>query len=472
MTLLATTHALLGGPALALGVAAGGTAALASAVSYFISRLRLLVLSHALMGAVCIPGAWLLWPESLPPAPAWLVPMFGSATSYLCGQSLVFAALSRAKTSQVAPLLGLKIAMLAAIASMLPGEPLDLRQWIAVALSLVAAAMLQRGGGLQPAALALTLTACVTFAVADLFIVALIDGLQQTAAAAGSPLGRVRAGVLAMAVTYIVCGLLSAIVMLASRGRPTGRHDWRFAIRYAATWLVGMAALYFAYLLFFAGLDGVERKRVLALIVLFVACALFWSGFEQAGSSLNLFAERYTDRVVGAFTLPAGWFQSLNAIFIVIFAPVFSAIWVNLARRNLDPSTPVKFALGLIGMAIGFLMMFLAARVVADGLPAAAYWLVLTYLFHTFGELCLSPVGLSSVTKLVPHRFVGQSLGIWFLAVSLGNLVAGKIAGEFDADNVSAMPSQYLDIFWFGMVAAVVLFLLSPVVKRWMGGVK
>ena len=236
--------------------------------------------------------------------------------------------------------------------------------------------------------------------------------------------------------------------------------------------IVGMAALYFAYLLFFAGLNGVERKRVMALIVLFVACALFWSGFEQAGSSLNLFAERYTDRVVGAFTVPAGWFQSLNAIFIVIFAPVFSAIWVNLARRNLDPSTPVKFALGLIGMALGFLMMFLAARVVADGLPAAAYWLVLTYLFHTFGELCLSPVGLSSVTKLVPHRFVGQSLGIWFLAVSLGNLVAGKIAGEFDADNVSAMPGQYLDIFWFGMVAAVVLFLLSPVVKRWMGGVK
>ena len=236
--------------------------------------------------------------------------------------------------------------------------------------------------------------------------------------------------------------------------------------------IIAMAALYFAYLLFFAGLDGVEQKRVLVLIVLFVACALFWSGFEQAGSSLNLFAERYTDRVVGAFTVPAGWFQSLNAIFIVIFAPVFSAIWVNLARRNLDPSTPVKFALGLVGMALGFLVMFFAARIVAEGMPAAAYWLVFTYLFHTFGELCLSPVGLSSVTKLVPHRFVGQSLGIWFLAASLGNLVAGKIAGEFDADNVSAMPGQYLDIFWFGMVAAVVLFLVSPVVKRWMGGVK
>jgi POT family proton-dependent oligopeptide transporter len=241
---------------------------------------------------------------------------------------------------------------------------------------------------------------------------------------------------------------------------------------YGIVVIVAMAALYFAYLLLLAGLDGVEKKRVLALIVLFLACALFWSGFEQAGSSLNLFAERHTDRVVAAFTIPAGWFQSLNAVFIVIFAPVFSAIWVNLARRNLDPSTPAKFALGLVGMALGFLMMFFAARVVADGLPAAAYWLVLTYLLHTFGELCLSPVGLSSVTKLVPPRFVGQSLGIWFLAVSLGNLVAGKIAGEFDAENVGAMPGQYLDIFWFGMVAAVVLFLISPVVKRWMGGVK
>jgi len=241
---------------------------------------------------------------------------------------------------------------------------------------------------------------------------------------------------------------------------------------YGIVVILAMAALYFAYLLFLAGLDVVEKKRVLVLIVLFVACALFWSGFEQAGSSLNLFAERYTERTVGEFVIPAGWFQSLNAVFIVIFAPIFSAMWVNLARRNLDPSTPVKFALGLVGMALGFLVMFAAAHIVADGLPAAAYWLVLTYLLHTFGELCLSPVGLSSVTKLVPQRFVGQSLGIWFLAASLGNLIAGKIAGEFDADNVAAMPNQYLDIFWFGAIAALVLFLTSGIVKRWMGGVQ
>lgn len=240
---------------------------------------------------------------------------------------------------------------------------------------------------------------------------------------------------------------------------------------YGIVVIIGMAVFFFIYLLFLAGLGAIERKRVLVLIVLFIACALFWSGFEQAGSSLNLFAERYTDRVIGALTVPAGWFQSLNAIFIVVFAPVFSAMWVSLARQNLDPSTPVKFALGLVGMALGFLAMFVAARIVADGLPAAAYWLVLTYLLHTFGELCLSPVGLSSVTKLVPQRFVGQSLGIWFLAASLGNLIAGRIAGEFDAENVSAMPGQYLDIFWFGMIAALILLIISPVVRRWMGGV-
>lgn len=236
--------------------------------------------------------------------------------------------------------------------------------------------------------------------------------------------------------------------------------------------IVGMAALYFVYLLFFAGLDAAERRRVLVLVVLFFACALFWAGFEQAGSSLNLFAERNTDRTIGSFEVPAGWFQSLNAIFIVVFAPMFSALWVWLARRNMDPSTPVKFALGLLGMASGFLIMAAAAQVVAGGAQAAAYWLVLTYLLHTYGELCLSPVGLSSVTKLVPQRFVGQSMGVWFLATSLGNLVAGAIAGEFDSDNVAAMPGQYLDIFWFGTISALVLLLISPIVRKWMGGVK
>jgi POT family proton-dependent oligopeptide transporter len=236
--------------------------------------------------------------------------------------------------------------------------------------------------------------------------------------------------------------------------------------------IASMAVLYFAWILLFGGLDAVEKKRVGAIIVLFIACAAFWSGFEQAGSSLNLFAERYTDRLIGSFELPAGMFQSLNALFILLLAPVFSALWVSLARRNLDPSAPVKFALGLIIMGSGFLVMFQAAEIVAAGMKAAPYWLILTYLLHTMGELCLSPVGLSNITKLAPARYVGQMMGIWFLATSLGNLLAGLIAGEFDAENVAGMPAQYLQIVAFAVGVGLVTLLVSGPVKRWMGGVK
>jgi POT family proton-dependent oligopeptide transporter len=247
------------------------------------------------------------------------------------------------------------------------------------------------------------------------------------------------------------------------------------AVRLAAwgtTLIVSMAGGFFVYMIFFAGLDAVERRRMYAFGVLFVACAMFWSGFEQAGSSLNLFAERHTDRVIGGWEMPAAFLQSVNPIFIIIFAPVFSWLWVALARRNLDPSSPVKFAWGLILMAMGFLVMVGAANVLAAGQAPLPYWLVLTYLLHTFGELALSPVGLSTVTKLAPQRFVGQMMGVWFLAISLGNLIAGLLAGEFDADNVAALPQQFMQVFMFGAAAGVALLLISPVVKKWMGGVK
>ena len=236
--------------------------------------------------------------------------------------------------------------------------------------------------------------------------------------------------------------------------------------------VAAMALLYFVWILLFGGLDTVEKKRVGAIIVLFIACAAFWSGFEQAGSSLNLFAERYTDRLIGSMELPSGIFQSLNPVFILLLAPVFSTVWVALARRNLDPSAPVKFALGLIIMGSGFLVMFQAASLVAGGMKAAPYWLVLTYLLHTMGELCLSPVGLSNITKLAPARYVGQMMGIWFLATSLGNLAAGLIAGEFDAENVAGMPGQYLHIVLFAFGVGLLTLAVSGPVKRWMGGVK
>jgi POT family proton-dependent oligopeptide transporter len=240
----------------------------------------------------------------------------------------------------------------------------------------------------------------------------------------------------------------------------------------AAYVLVSMAAAYFLYLFFGAGLDPLERRRIVVVLVMFVACALFWSGFEQAGSSMNLFAKRYTDRFIGGFEIPAGWFQSVQPAFVILFAPVFSALWIALAKRNLNPAAPLKFAFGLLLMGLGFLFMVKAASIVAGGAQSPAYFLVLTYLVHTFGELCLSPVGLSTVTKLAPARFVGQMMGVWFLASSLGKLTAGLIAGSFDAGNLAAMPGRYLDIVLYGVGVGVVLLLIARPVTRLMGGVK
>lgn len=286
-------HVHLGSGAVAFGVTAGFVAALASSVSYLISRhhsskggssLRLLVIAHAMMGAACLPTAWLLWPAGLPATRAWIMPLIGSSCSYLGGQAVVFAALARADTSRVAPLLGLKIAMLACIVSFFPGEPLDLRQWVAVGLSIVAALMLQRGGGMRMAAVGFTLAACVAFAVSDIFIVALIDGLQRAAVEATVPLGRLRAGILAMLVTYASCGGIAACgLFVAPSLRPSARHDWVAGYRYAIIWLLGMAALYMCFGLIGAVFGNIiQSTRGLFSIVIGAALAhAGWHGLES-----------------------------------------------------------------------------------------------------------------------------------------------------------------------------------------------
>jgi len=245
------------------------------------------------------------------------------------------------------------------------------------------------------------------------------------------------------------------------------------AISNSATWVIfAFAAFYFIYLGFFAGLNLEERKRVVVMFVLFLACAMFWAGFEQAGASLNLFADRYTDRHVFGWDMAAGTLQAANPMFIIIFAPVFAAIWVQLGARNLDPSAPVKFALGLILMGVGFYVMVLASQYVVAGDKVLPTWLLLTYLFHTFGELCLSPVGLSSFSKLAPARFVGQALGVWFIATALGNNIAGQFSGNFDWDDPTKMPDQFMFIFWWGVIGGGVLLLLSPWLKKFLAGVR
>lgn len=238
--------------------------------------------------------------------------------------------------------------------------------------------------------------------------------------------------------------------------------------------ILAIAVAFFAYAFLFSQLDKAERQKVAVILVLFLASALFWAGFEQAGSSFNLFAERYTERYFGWFhyEVPAAWFQALGPVFIITFAPVFAFLWVWLARRNLNPSIPVKFALGLLLLSAGFLVMAGAAEVVKSGKQAWPTWLITTYLLHTFGELCLSPVGLSAVTKLAPRKLVGQMMGIWFLGTSLGNLLAGLLAGEFKADSLQQWPALYLKIIILPVAAGALLTAFARPIKRLMIGVK
>jgi len=272
-----------------LGVAAGLAAAAFSAVSYLISRhhgtraaggsLRLLVQAHVLMGVACLPFVWLLWPAATPPLQGWLPPLLGSAISYLAGQAVVFAALERMTASRLAPLLGMKIVMLAMIVSVLPGPRLDLQQWCAVGLSVAAALMLQRsGGGLPARAFGLVLAACLLFALADVCIVALIDGLQTEAAGTEPRSARLVAGALAMALTYVICGCVAAAWLPRVSG--DGPRAWLAATQYGMAWLAGMIALYTCF-----GLVGAVFGNILqstrGMMAVVIGAALAHAGWHE-----------------------------------------------------------------------------------------------------------------------------------------------------------------------------------------------
>ncbi len=208
--------------------------------------------------------------------------------------------------------------------------------------------------------------------------------------------------------------------------------------------IFGLVVAYFAIALIFGGFNTIEKKRLVVIFFLFIGAALFWSGFEQAGSALNLFAADYTDRVILGWEVPASWLQAINPVFIIIFAPIFGWLWLALGKWN--PSLPLKFGLGLILLGIGFLVIAWAAVYASPTEGVSPMWLVVTYFVHTSGELCLSPIGLSSITKLSPKKLVGQMMGIWFMGASLGNLIAGLAAAQMEN-----MPLTIL----FGTVAAV-----------------
>jgi len=236
--------------------------------------------------------------------------------------------------------------------------------------------------------------------------------------------------------------------------------------------IAAMALAYFTYMFTLAGLSPEEKRRMVVIVILFLACALFWAGFEQTGSSFNLFAERYTDRMLGGFEIPAGWFQSVNAFFVFTLAPVFAAAWVQLAARNLNPATPAKFGIGLILLGAGFLVMIGASNLVLAGNTVLPGWLVMTYLLHTMGELALSPVGLSATTKLAPHRFAGQMMGVWFLGTAFGNLLAGLVAGEFTGEAIAEFPDQFLQVALICAGAGLLMLVFVKPIRRLMGDVE
>jgi POT family proton-dependent oligopeptide transporter len=235
-----------------------------------------------------------------------------------------------------------------------------------------------------------------------------------------------------------------------------------------------MAVLYFSWAFTLAGLSPVERRRMVVILILFIASAMFWAGFEQAGSSLNLFAERHTLRTLPAigFEVPAGWFQMLNAIFVIGLAPLAVNLWLSLGRRGQAPSLVAKLGWGLMLLAAGFVVIAAGAQQAVSSGRVWPTWLIATYFILTLGELCLSPVGLSAVTKLAPQRLVGQLMGIWFLATSLGNLIAGLLAGGVSGENLAAMPGRFLQVVLTAGVTGLVLLLFARPLSRLAGGVE
>ena len=227
-------------------------------------------------------------------------------------------------------------------------------------------------------------------------------------------------------------------------------------------WLLGITvAGFFVWLLFGGSWTSEERKRLVVIFVLFFAAAVFWSVFEQAGSTLNLFAQNNTDNHIFGWSYPASFFQSLNSLFIIILAPVFAWFWIKLGKH--DPSSPAKFAAGLFFTGLSFAVLIGGAELAAGGNRVSPWWLVLVYLLQTIGELSLSPVGLSAMTKLAPARIVGLMMGVWFLATSVGEYIGGLFAGLYGSLD---LPKLFGAIAIYTFIAAGIMALLVKPIKR------
>ncbi|GGQ21885.1 MFS transporter [Shewanella litoralis] len=222
-------------------------------------------------------------------------------------------------------------------------------------------------------------------------------------------------------------------------------------------------------------LTKIERDRIKVIMVMGLFTIVFWAGFEQAGGLMNLFTNDFTDRMIGSWEVPTTWFQSLNAMFIVLFAPVIASIWIKLGKN--EPNSPVKFALGLFFLAVGFLFMIGAVLEMGGdaSVKSSMWWLVGAYFFHTMGELCLSPIGLSMVTKLAPLRIASLMMGAWFLFIAAANKIGGLVGslighGGSVEDQLANAMAIFAGIAITSVLSGIILYLMADKLVDWMHG--
>ena len=227
--------------------------------------------------------------------------------------------------------------------------------------------------------------------------------------------------------------------------------------------LLGLSVGFFAWVFLSGGWTRVERNHLLLIGVLFVGYALFASVFEQAGSTLNLFADRNTNNSIFGWGFPSSWFQSVNPIFVIIFAPMFAWLWIRLASRGTEPGAPFKFAMGLLLVGAGFAVLIPPASAAQAGTLVGPGWLLLTYLLHTWGELALSPVGLSAMSKLAPVRIGGLVMGVWFLGTAVGNYLGGRAAGFYES---MTLPNLFTATAAFALTAGFLFLVFSKPLNR------
>jgi len=233
-------------------------------------------------------------------------------------------------------------------------------------------------------------------------------------------------------------------------------------------WVGAAAGAVYLLMAIWGGTDGkAQWSRVFVIFVLAIFNVIFWSGFEQAGGTFNLFAQQNTNLVVMGWDVPASWFQALNPVFIVTLAPLFSMMWIALAGMGKDPRTPVKFSIGLFLLGLGFLIMTGATSSAEGGVLVSPLWLIGVYFFHTAGELCLSPVGLSMITKLSPPKIVSAMMGLWMGSIALGNYLAATLESILEKFDFSLYPFIATE----ALVASAILMLLSPLLSKLMHGI-